>query len=70
MRAYERRATGKLTYFNLDRWDTVRGCWVKNKRQYDTERQARAAAKQPGRYRLSRSTDGTRTEFEPFVVSD
>ncbi len=69
MKGYQRRATGKTTWFNLDRYDAERGCWVKSKREYDTEAKARAAATEPGRYRISKATDGQgRTEFEPFTI--
>ena len=68
MKAYQRRATGQETFYNLDCWNPSIGCWSKTPRQYQSESQARQAAKQPGRYRISKSDGTTRTEMEPFVI--
>ncbi len=65
MKAYERRAAGKETYYNLDIWDASIGCWTKSKRQYDSEHEARSAAKK-GRYRISKTENGKRTEGDAF----
>lgn len=68
MKAYERRAAGKETYFNLDAWDSQIGCWKKSKRQYDSEADARLSACSPGRYRVSKHESGRRIELDPFEV--
>ena len=66
MKGYERRAAGKERYCNLDIWDASIGCWTKSKRQYDSEQDARNAATKGGRYRISVTENGQRTEGEPF----
>ena len=68
MKAYERRAIGQDGYCNLDVWDARIGCWSKTKHQYDSEQAARKAAKKPGRYRVSKTANGMRTELEPFTI--
>lgn len=67
MKAYERRRLGKEAFFKLQRWDATRSCWVPFNRQFESEPEARAAAKKPGRYRISR-VEETRTDLEPFEV--
>ncbi len=68
MKAYERRAAGKEDYCNLDFWNPRIGCWQKTSRQYESEAEARKAAKKPGRYRISRVENGERIESSPFEI--
>lgn len=69
MKAYERRAAGKPSYYKLATWDARQVCWNDGKRQYDTAEQAKADAKKPGKYRLSLVDEkGNRTDLEPFTV--
>ncbi len=70
MKGYERRAAGKPDYYKLAVWDAMRCVWVDGKKQFDTEADAIAAAVKPGRYRVSKVTDGRgRTDMEPFEVT-
>lgn len=68
MKAYQRREAGIEAVFNLDAWNPRIGCWTKTRRQYASEEAARAAARKPGRYRVSRNDDAGRVELEPFSV--
>ena len=69
MKPHERRAAGAYPYFKLAVWDP-RHCTFKDGRgTFDTERAARAAARAPGKYRISRVTEDLgRIDLEPFTV--
>lgn len=70
MKGYERRAAGKPDYYKLAAWDAALVLWRDGKKQFDTEAEARAAAVKPGRYRVSKVTDGRgREDMEPFEVT-
>jgi hypothetical protein len=70
MKGHERRAAGRPDYFKLAAWDALRHTWADGKKQFDTEAEARAAAVRPGRYRISKVTEGRgRTDLEPFEVT-
>ena len=69
MKAYERREAGRDGYCNLDVWNARIGCWSKSKGQHETPEAARRAARKPGRYRVSQTTNGNRIELEPFEVA-
>lgn len=67
MKAYERRAAGKETYWKLQRWDAVKCCWIPYNRQFESEGEAMKAASKPGRYRVS-EIKGERNDLQPFDV--
>ena len=68
MRPHERRAAGTV-YYKLATFDPRSFTFRDGKTGYATEAEARAAAKQPGRYRVSVvPPDGRRQDLEPFTV--
>jgi hypothetical protein len=68
MKPHERRAANAYPYFKLATWDARNLCWRDGKYVCETEVAARADAKAPGRYRISRIDDSGRTDLEPFTV--
>jgi hypothetical protein len=68
MRPFERRAANAYPFFKLAAWDDAFGVWKAGKRLYPTEAEARASARSPGRYRVTRVTEGGREELAPFEV--
>lgn len=66
MKAHERRAAGLGAYYKLATWDARSFTWRDGKVAYDSEAEAMAAARRPGRYRLSRVADGGRSDLAPF----
>ena len=69
MRPHERRQAGAYPYFKLARWDERNACFNDGRTGYETEQAARAAAKVPGKYRVSTVTDSGRKDGEPFEVA-
>lgn len=68
MKMYERRAAGAAEYFKLATFDARLMAWRDGKTQYDSEPAAVAAARKPGRYRVSAVTPSGRRDLEPFQV--
>lgn len=69
MKAYERRERGAYPFFKLAVWDERNCVWKAGKVLFETEVRARASARKPGRYRLTRFEDGgSKSESEPFTV--
>lgn len=65
MMPHERRAR---TTFKLAVWDAVSCCWRDGKRAYASLEAAKAAAKPPGRYRVSVIDTTGRRDLEAFQV--
>lgn len=68
MKHHERRTHGGFPYFKLATFDPISLCFRDGKQAYDSMEQAYAAAKKPGKYRISVVHEGGRddlTEFEP-----
>jgi hypothetical protein len=57
------------TYYKLAEWDERSMVFRDGKRGFDTEAAARAAAKKPGRYRVSTVTAAGRADGVPFDVT-
>lgn len=55
--------------FKLAAWVGRFACFRDGKIAYPTEAEARAAAKAPGRYRVSEVTAAGRKDLEPFEVT-
>lgn len=71
MKGYERRAAGKTTFFKLAYWEPRTQCWIDTKKGYDKVEDLIAAANKygPGKYRVSRVTDGQpRVDLHEFEV--
>jgi hypothetical protein len=68
MRPFERRAAAAWPYYKLASWDAELCAWKAGKRAHPTEGAARAEARAPGRYRVTRFTEGGREELDPFEV--
>lgn len=66
MKAYQRREVGSEAYFKLAVYDPRSMTFRDGKVAYATEAEARAAANQPGRYRISRVDGRDRTDHIPF----
>lgn len=60
-------AAVRKPYYKLARYVPAIGCY-KDGRSYPTWEAARAAAKKPGRYRISAVAGGVRTDGAPFTV--
>lgn len=56
-------------YYKLAEWDARSFCFRDGKRAFPTVAEAMAAAKKPGRYRVSTVTLTGRTDGEPFEVA-
>ncbi len=68
MRPFERRAANAFPYYKLAFWDAIRFAWNDDSLAHPTEQIARAAAKKPGKYRISEVTDSGRRDLEPFEI--
>jgi hypothetical protein len=68
MKPYERRAAGLETYYRLATWNPRSICFYDAPKTYPTEAAARAAARAPGRYRVSEITPAGVTAGAPFEV--
>lgn len=68
MLAFERRASGGYPYYRLATYCPRNACWNDGKRVYNSLADVLAAAKTPGRYRISRITEAARVDLEPFNV--
>lgn len=68
MRAFERRESDCYPYFKLATWQDRWMAWQPAKSAFPTEAAAVAAARKPGRYRITRVDDQAKTELEPFTV--
>ena len=69
MKNYERRASGNTVWFKLATWEDRSYTWKDGRIAFGSEAEARAAARKPGKYRVSRVVDGARTDLEPFTVA-
>lgn len=72
-RPFERRAAGKTTYYKLAYWCDRKQCWTDTSKQYDLLGDLIPAARKlgPGRYRVSRVTDGQpRQDLHEFTVGE
>jgi len=67
MKHYQRRQTESYPYFKLACWDSLSCTWRDGRVAFESQPEA-AAAKKPGRYRLSEITDGGRRDLEPFEI--
>lgn len=70
MKPHERRAANAYPYFKIAAWDERSFTWRDGKRAFPSEAAAKAEAKIPGKYRLSRVEDYGRIDLEPFEVQD
>ena len=69
MKPYIRRANGKPNFWKVAVWCPAVCCWKDGKRQFDTEAEAVASCRSPGRYRLSFVEDGKpRRDLREVVV--
>jgi hypothetical protein len=68
MRPFERRAAAAYPYFKLATWDGRNLVWKAGKKAFPTEAAARAEARKPGRYRVTRVEESGHTELEPFTA--
>jgi hypothetical protein len=68
MKHYKRRETQQFPYFKLATFDQISFCFRDGKIAYKTETDARNAARQPGRYRVSVVTESGRTDLDGFEV--
>lgn len=68
MKAHARRTAGGFPYFKLATFDPISMCFRDGKQAFASAEEAYAAAKKPGKYRVSVVHEGGRTdlsEFEP-----
>ena len=68
MKHHDRRTTGGFPYFKLATFDSISMCFRDGKNAYPSAEAAQAAAKKPGRYRISVVHSAGREdlrEFEP-----
>lgn len=70
MKQYERRAERRYPYFKLAQWDDRSMTFRDGKIAFDTKADACAAAKKPGKYRVSEVTISGRIDFAPFVIAE
>ncbi len=56
-------------YFKLAVWDSRQICFRDGKRAYPSETDARADAKQPGKYRVSEVNRDGRVDGVPFTIA-
>jgi hypothetical protein len=68
LRPFERRAAAAYPYFKLAAWDARSFTWRAGRHAHATEEAARAEARSPGRYRVSRFTEAGAEELTPFEV--
>ena len=68
MKPYERRRTGKTTYYKLATWDERNLAFRDGKRGFDTPAAAVAKAIIPGRYRISKVTEAGREDLMAFDI--
>jgi hypothetical protein len=68
VRAYERREQNAYPFFTLAAWDERNCAWKAGKTAYEDEAAARAAARKPGRYRITRFDGRSNAALEPFAV--
>lgn len=69
MKPHERRAVNAYPYYKLATWNARLQCWAEGKRAYEQIGLAMADSKKPGRYRISKITDGGREDLEPFEIA-
>jgi hypothetical protein len=69
MKPYERRAANAYPYYKLAEWDERNTCWKDGKQTFERIGLAMAAARKPGRYRISAINDAGRRDLEPFNVT-
>lgn len=69
MKPYERREAGQSIYYKLATWDNISMTFRDGKVAYDTAEDALAAAKKPGRYRISAVLPSGRDDLVPFNVT-
>jgi hypothetical protein len=68
MKPFERRAAAAYPYYKLAVWDARNLTWMDGREAFPSEADAVAAAKAPGRYRVSRVTATGRMDLPPFSV--
>jgi hypothetical protein len=69
MKHHKRRETGSFPYYKLATFDQISFCFRDGKVAYPDEQAAKAAAKTPGRYRLSIVTESGRRDLDTFDVA-
>jgi hypothetical protein len=67
MKQHDRRASGGFPYFKLATFDPISMCFRDGKQAYETAEKAYAAARKPGRYRLSVVDADGRTDLSEFA---
>lgn len=68
MKQHARRADGAFPYYKLAFFDAISFCFRDGKVAYATEAEAKAAAKNPGRYRVSVVHEKSRSDLLAFEV--
>ena len=66
MRKFQRLDVGAFPYFKLAKFNPRDRCFYDGRRAFDSESEARAAAKGPGRFRVSRVEPDGRHDLDPF----
>lgn len=66
MQRHERRTSQGFPYYKLAEYDPISMCFRDGKRAYATAAEARAAARKPGKYRLSVVLESGRQDMEVF----
>lgn len=69
MKHYKRRETQSFPYYKLATYDQISFCFRDGKIAYPDQATAEAAAKAPGRYRLSVVTETGRNDLQTFDVA-
>ena len=69
MKHHERRTSGGFPYFKLATFDPISLCFRDGKQAYDSMEQAYAAAKKPGKYRISMVHEGGRENIIGILLA-
>jgi hypothetical protein len=68
MKPHARRAAATFPYFKLATFDNLSFCFRDGKQAFESESAAAAAAKRPGKYRVSIVTANGRQDMPAFEV--
>lgn len=69
MKQHQRRSEGTFPYYKLATFDAISFCFRDGKVAYATEAEAKAAAKKPGKYRVSVVHENGRCDMPAFEVA-
>ena len=70
MKQNKRRSEGSFPYYKLATFDAISFCFRDGKVAYATEAEAKAAAKNPGSYRVSVVHENSRSDMPAFEVGN